>query len=74
MDVSRKRLGLEGNGTLDIVNFKCDPAFIDSLKREEGFFPAYHMSKATWISVALDGSVDAERIKILADMSWQLTS
>lgn len=74
MDVSRERLGLEHAGSLSIVNFKCDPAFIGSLKSEDGFFPAYHMNKSTWISVALDGSVDDDRIEILADMSWRLTS
>ena len=74
MDVSKNKLGLAGDEILDIVNFKCDPALIGSLRMENGFFPAYHMNKDSWITVALDGTVDDERIKALADMSYELTS
>ena len=31
------------------------------------------MSKDKWISVALDGSVDDEQIKMLLEMSYELT-
>lgn len=74
MDVSKNKLGLAGDEILDIVNFKCDPALIGSLRMENGFFPAYHMNKDSWITVALDGTVDDEKIKALADMSYELTS
>ena len=74
MDVSKNNLGLAGDEILDIVNFKCDPALIGSLRMENGFFPAYHMNKDSWITVALDGTVDDEKIKALADMSYELTS
>jgi len=40
------------------------PAFI---------FPDWHMNKAHWISVALDGTVEDEKIKFLVDMSYELT-
>ena len=74
MDVSKNKLGLAGDEILDIVNFKCDPAVIGSLRMENGFFPAYHMNKDSWITVALDGTVDDKKIKALADMSYELTS
>ena len=74
MDVSKNKLGLAGDEILDIVNFKCDPVLIGSLRMENGFFPAYHMNKDSWITVALDGTVDDEKIKALADMSYELTS
>ena len=32
------------------------------------------MSKDKWISVALDGSIDDEQIKMLIDMSFELTA
>ena len=32
------------------------------------------MSKSSWISVALDGSVEDEKIKMLLDRSFELTS
>ena len=58
---------------IDVVNLKCDPVLIGSLRMEKGIFPDYHMSKDKWISVALDGSVDDEKIKMLLDMSYELT-
>lgn len=73
MDIPKSKLGLRGDGDIDIVNLKCEPALIGSLRLEKGFFPAYHMSKDKWISVALDGSVDDEQLLFLLDMSFELT-
>lgn len=74
MDVPKNKLGLEGADALDVVNLKCDPILIGSLRKEPGIFPAYHMSKANWVSVALDGSVSDEQIKLLLDMSHDATA
>ena len=74
MDVPRNRLGLQGVEPLAVLNVKCDPFLIGSLREEPGFFPAYHMSKDTWITVALDGSVADGMIAMLLDMSYQLTA
>ena len=30
---------------------------------EPGIFPGWHMNKAHWLTVALDGSVDGEKIR-----------
>ena len=73
MEVPRGRLGLPGAEPLDIVNFKCDPILIASLRGEIGIFPAYHMNKASWITAALDGSVPVETIELLLDVSYELT-
>lgn len=73
MDIPRLRLGLHEGSKIDIVNLKCDPVLIGSLRMEKGIFPAYHMNKDKWISVALDGSIDDEQIKMLLDMSYELT-
>lgn len=73
MDVPRERLGLSGEGCADIINVKCDPALIGSLRTNEGYLPAYHMNKDSWISVLLDGSVPAEEICGLIDLSRRLT-
>ena len=72
-EVPRDRLGLAGTEPLDAVNFKCDPILIASLRGEPGIFPAYHMNKASWITAALDGSVPAETIELLLDVSYELT-
>ena len=73
MEVPRDKLGLVGTEKLDIVNFKCDPILISSLRGETGIFPAYHMNKASWITASLDGSVSAETIELLLDVSYELT-
>ena len=74
MDVTKNKLGLQGEGLLDVVNLKCDPILIGSLREEPGFLPAYHMSKDNWITVALDGSAPDDKIKMLLDMSYQATA
>ena len=38
MDVPKKKLGLQGEELLDVVNFKCDSLLIGSLRSEVGFF------------------------------------
>ena len=74
MDLPKSKLGLQGAELLDVVNFKCDPLLIGSLREEPGFFPAYHMNKDSWITVALDGSVPDDKIKMLLNMSYQATA
>ena len=74
MDVPQNRLGLQGEDVLQVVNFKCDPLLLGSLLDEKGFFPAYHMSKASWITVSLDGNVEDDKIKMLLDMSFDATA
>lgn len=73
MEVPRDKLGLPGTEKLDIVNFKCNPILIASLRGETGIFPAYHMNKSSWITAALDDSVPAETIELLLDVSYELT-
>ena len=72
--VSKSKLGLQEQAPLDIVNLKCDPLLIGSLRMERGFFPAYHMNKDKWITAALDGSAPDDTIKMLLEMSYQATA
>lgn len=74
MNVPKEKLGLSGTETLDILNMKCDPIAVGSFRLEPGIYPAYHMNKNSWISVALDGSADDQKIKMLLDMSFELTA
>ena len=74
MELPAARLGLSGNGVLDVVNLKCDPILGQSLRQEPGFFPAYHMNKEHWITAALDGSVPKETLCVLLEMSVRATA
>ena len=72
--VRRDRLGLSGEGMVDVLNVKCDSMLIGALRLEHGFFPAFHMNKEKWISILLDGSVSREKIVPLIEMSYELTA
>ena len=73
MQISREKLGLPGSGDVRVVNLKCDTRLIGSFRQEAGIYPAYHMSKAHWLTLLLDGTVDADKLKFLVDMSYELT-
>ena len=73
MYIPRNKLGLPGVEILSVVNVKCDPRLIGSFREEPGIFPAYHMNKAHWLTIALDGTADEGKLKFLLDMSYELT-
>lgn len=73
MDLSKRKLGIQKDEIVDAMNVKCDPVFLGSLLGQKGIFPAYHMNKCYWLTIALDGSVEKEQIKFLIDMSFDLT-
>ena len=73
-DIPGKNLGLTGEGEISVVNLKCDARLIGSFREEQGIFPGWHMNKAHWSSVALDGTVEDEKIKFLVDKSYELTN
>lgn len=74
MEVSRDKLGLSGNGKVDILNVKSDPMLIGSYRTQEGFFAAYHMNKENWISILLDKPELDDAIKKLMALSFELTA
>ena len=74
MDIPRCKLGLPGAESIDVLNVKCDPFLIGSLQKDAGFYPAYHMSKTNWITIALDGSVEDDKLLWLLDLSFTATA
>lgn len=70
MDIPRNRLELDGDEVVDVMNVKCGPLMVGSLMAQDGFLPAYHMSKVTWISVLLDDTVPDEQIFPLLELSY----
>ena len=53
-----------------VMDVKCGPLMVGSLLAQDGFFPAYHMSKSSWISVILDNTVPDEDIYPLLELSY----
>ena len=72
LEVPRCKVGLEGEGMVDILDVKCDPILIGSLLHERGFRPAYHMNKSSWIGLLLEGPVPPEDLFWLLDVSYGL--
>jgi predicted DNA-binding protein (MmcQ/YjbR family) len=54
MRISERKLGLESERQIDVVNLKCAPEVIESIAGvESGIYRAYHMNKTHWLTVAL---------------------
>ena len=73
MDVPGKKLGLDTAAHVDILDIKCDPLLIGSLRESRGFLPAFHMNKDKWIALLLDGSVPQDQVLKLLDLSYDIT-
>jgi len=73
MSVSPQFLRIPGDARIDILNVKCDPLLIGSLRQRPGFLPAYHMNKELWISIILNEVSDDEVMELVCS-SYDLTS
>ena len=74
MVVPYRTIGINWDGNVDILNVKCDPIMMGSLRGKPGFCPAYHMNKDKWITILLDGSAEKEDITALLAMSYSITA
>ena len=73
MRVSERKIGHDGDEIINIVNMKCAPEVIESIAGiEPGIYPAYHMNKTHWLTVALD-ECDEGTIGWLLGISYDLT-
>lgn len=55
------------------VSLKCDPALAEILRREhEGITAGYHLNKAHWNTVLLDGSVPTGLVREMIAHSYDL--
>ena len=73
MTIDKSKLGIKEDGQIDVVNLKCDANIVPSMWEQQGIFPAYHMNKEHWLTVALDGSATDNNLKFLLALSYDLT-
>ena len=73
MNISKSKLGLPSDEMIDVLNVKCDPMLISTLRNEKGVYPAYHMNKEHWITLLLEGPISDGEIFDLIDLSYDLT-
>ena len=72
MRISWDKLEKGREGLVEAVNLKHDQ--VVDLLSEKGIYPAFHMNKRYWISVAFDDTLSDEMVLELIEKSWSLTS
>lgn len=72
MKVSRRKIGIESDEVVDIVNLKLPTEMFGSFGVDDGVYPAYHMNKLHWISVCLSDATD-ETVHFLVNASYFAT-
>lgn len=58
-------------GLVEAINLKHDQ--VADLLSQKGIYPAFHMNKRYWLSLALDDSLQDEEVIELIERSWNLT-
>lgn len=71
MKISWDKLDKGKEGLVEAVNLKHD--CVTALLTQRGIYPAFHMNKRYWISVALDDTLSDEEVLELIETSWKLT-
>ncbi|NHF65962.1 MmcQ/YjbR family DNA-binding protein [Xanthomonas hortorum] len=74
MLVPRSKLGIDGDGDVEVIDVKVNPDKLAQLRKRDGILPAYHMNKEHWITILLDGPVSRADIHSLLHESYELTS
>ena len=74
MNVPQNKFEKNASGNIDVINLKIDDAKIPELTQQKGFYPAYHMSKKSWITIFLDNTIDDDKILDLIDESYNYTT
>ena len=73
LNVDKSKVINNESGEIEIINVKVDDLVNDYLK-EKGIFPAYHMSKKSWITIILNDTCKDEKIMDLIDISYELVN
>ena len=72
MNIPQKRLKLEGDEMVEVVDLRFDVDELPSKIDNKSFFAGYHMNKKHWITILLDGSVPLDEIIGYVDKSYDL--
>ena len=72
MKISWDKLEKGREGLVEAVNLKHDQ--VADLLLNKGIYPAFHMNKRYWISVALDDTLSDKEVLEFIEKSWNLTT
>lgn len=70
MNIDGSKLDPNLSGAVDVMNLKISADKIPELVKEDGLYPAYHMNKKYWISVALNDTLPDETVMGLVAESY----
>ncbi len=70
LTVEKRKLGIDEDGTVEIIDLKDTPDNITALVDGKTYLAGYHMNKKHWYTVCLDGSVPIEEIYERIDKSF----
>lgn len=72
MRISRRKVGIDSDEAVDVVNLKLPLEMFGSFGAADGVYPAYHMNKLHWISVLLPDAAD-DLVEFLVNASYEAT-
>ena len=58
---------------IEVLNVKINPMERETLLRNEGCYPAYHMNKKHWMTVVLDDTLTDQEIITYVESSYENT-
>ena len=72
LTVSKKKLGLESDEIVEIIDLREQPEMIKSLLEQDNYYPGWHMNKKHWYTIILDGKVPFDEICHHIDVSYKI--
>lgn len=73
MDIDKSKIS-SATGLVEIINIKLDEITVKNLLKIKGYYPAYHMNKKHWTTIALDDTVSDEEIIKYLNISYKIVS
>lgn len=70
MKLTKDKLKLNSQEQIEVINLKVNSQNLQNLVNNINIFPAYHMSKKSWVSVILNGSLSNKTVFDLIDHSF----
>ena len=72
MEIPYKKLGIEKNGKIFIINLKNKEEKVKDIIDNKNIFKAYHMNKKYWYTVTLTKNINLKKLYLLIDESYNL--
>ena len=68
----KKFLHIDGDGELEILNVRIEPAELDKIFDGRKYFRGWHMNKRSWLTVRLDDVLSDDELFARLEQSYRL--